>query len=254
MDFKKLFSIGQRSNPRTILKDDWRALIEKPCSSLNVGGFRPSGNLTSSCFGEIRASLQGEAWPEYNGEPLWPVCQLNLSDAPFVPAALADVAMLQVFVSGDFLSSDFLVVNSREKTPNSPFFIRCYGSLEQLQRTQEPNHTSTFKAFEAQWTDEILTDYPTHDTMPIDFDALGIGEYYEQEGVEGVMATKLGGWPICIQSEPWWDYRKEGREFEFALQVDSEPKANCWWGDAGTVYIARHKSNKNLWAIDIQFH
>lgn len=252
MVFKRLLGLGQKGARKTEPGTDWRKLVEKQCSSLIVGGFRPSGELTSSCFGEVRAARKGEIWPEYNGQALWPVCQLNLLDAPFVPDNLRDIAMLQIFVAEDYWSSDFVVTDSTDVNPSGPFFIRVYNTLENLQSVQVPRHTSTFKPFEARWKAEIQTDYPTHDTMPIDFDALGIGEYYEQDGIDGVQATKLGGWPSCIQSEPWWDYRTQGKGFEYALQIDSEEKAKCWWGDAGAVYIARHKNKKNLWAIDSQ--
>ncbi|WP_243614700.1 DUF1963 domain-containing protein [Shimia aestuarii] len=252
MNLKKLFSLGRNRIPKAKSETDWRSLIERRCSSLSVGGFRPSGELTSSCFGEVRASRKGEIWPELHGEALWPVCQLNLLDAPFVPDNLSDIALLQVFVSEDYWSSDFATVDSSEEVLKSPFFIRVYDSLAELQQVKVPSHKSPFKAFEARWNDQVQVDYPTHDTMPIDFDQLGIGDYYDQEGIDGVLATKLGGWPSCIQSEPWWDYRMEGQGFEYALQLDSEEKANCWWGDAGTVYIARHKTKKHLWAIDFQ--
>lgn len=233
---------------------DWRKLVEKPCSSLEVGGFRPSGELTASCFGEIRACLSGEKWPEHDDKPLWPVCQLNLMNAPYVPECLGDIAMLQVFASPEYGSSDFTIINSQENPPKSSFFIRFYKTLDGLEKASIPEHNSTFKAFEARWNNDVQLDYPTHDTMPIDFDALGIGDYYDQENIEQIHATKLGGWPSCIQSEPWWDYRKEGQGFQYALQIDSEPKAHCTWGDSGAVFIARHSTTKHLWAIDIQYY
>ncbi len=232
--------------------NDWRPLITKPASVLSVGGFRPSGGLTSSCFGEIRACREDEEWPIFDGKPLWPVCQLNLRDAPFVPEILNDIALLQIFVSQNHWSSNFDIIDSADAAPKSPFFIRKYESFDRLIPVTVPEHNSHFLAFEAKWKEGCLTDYPTHDTMPIDFSKLGIGDYYDQTDIEQLYGTKIGGWPCCIQGEPWWDYRKEGREFEFALQIDSEEKAKCYWGDSGSVYIARHQTNRSIWAIDIQ--
>ncbi|MDA8586818.1 YwqG family protein, partial [Rhodobacteraceae bacterium] len=229
----------------------WRQKIEKPCSALIVGGFRPTNELTSSCFGEVRASA-GEEWPSFNGQFLWPVCQLNLLDAPYVPECLKDIAVFQFFVFEEYWNFDVSTIDTVVKSPTGPFFIRTYNELDGISRAHIASHSSTFRPFEAKWKNSTLVDYPTHDTMPIDFDALGIGDYYDQEGVDQVQATKLGGWPSCIQSEPWWDYRAEGKEFEFALQIDSEDKAKCHWGDGGAVYLARHKTMKHLWAVDWQ--
>lgn len=160
--------------------------------------------------------------------------------------------MLQFFVADEYWKYEHSIIDATKGPLASPFYIRTYNTLDVLESVQAPNNTSPFKPFEAEWQKQILIDYPTHDTMPIDFDALDIGDYYDQEGVEQVYATKLGGWPSCIQSEPWWDYREEGKDFEFALQIDSEEKANCWWGDNGSVYVARHKTKKDLWVVDWQ--
>ncbi|MEQ8779073.1 MAG: DUF1963 domain-containing protein [Roseibium album] len=232
-------------------KSSWRSSIEKPCSSLTVGGFRPSNELTSSCFGEIRAA-EDENWPHLENKPLWPVCQLNLLDAPYVPDCLRDVAMLQFFVHEEYWRFDQSIVDVSKPTPSGPFFLKIYKGLDALKFVDPPNHDSPFKPLEAKWCKDVRVDYPTHDCMPFDFDALDIGDYCDQDGVETVFATKLGGWPSCVQSEPWWDYRKEGKDFEFALQFHSEEKANCWWGDNGVVYFARHKSNTDVWAVDWQ--
>ena len=231
---------------------DWRQLVTKPTSVLNIGGFRPSGEQTASYFGEIRVIKSDEVWPTHNGKSLWPVCQLNLTKAPFVPANLTDLSMIQVFVAEDCMLAGNVISNSSDKVPNSPFFIRCYRDIDALQPAVVPDHGSSILPFEARWNDDPSTDYPTHDTMPIDFDALGIGDFYDQDGIDGVWRTKIGGWPSCIQSEPWWDYREDGAEFEFALQINSEDKSKCWWGDGGSVYIARHRSDPNLWAFDTQ--
>ncbi len=70
MVFKRFLRLGQKRAQKTESATDWRKLIEKQCSSLIGGGFRPSGELTSSCFGEVRATRKGEVWPEYNGQAL----------------------------------------------------------------------------------------------------------------------------------------------------------------------------------------
>ena len=156
---------------------DWRPLVTKPCSALKVGRFRPTQRLTTSCFGEIRVAKAGQDWPKFKGRPLWPVCQLNLLDAPFVPPNLVGIAMIQVFVSDEYWSSDALIVDTDETTPNSPIVIRIYETLDGLQAFTPPDYASPYIPFESQWTEQPQIDYPTHDTMPIDFDALGVGDF-----------------------------------------------------------------------------
>jgi len=82
---------------------DWRKDVVRPALVLNVGGFCPTGELTKSCFGEVRAGLLGELWPMYNNRPLWPLCQLNLLDACFRPEALSDIALITIFIAKDYM-------------------------------------------------------------------------------------------------------------------------------------------------------
>ncbi|WP_316013668.1 DUF1963 domain-containing protein [Roseobacter sp. HKCCA0434] len=232
-------------------KPTWRKVIEKKCSTLAIGGFRPSNALRASCFGEVRAT-EGEVWPQFEGKMLWPVCQLNLLDAPYLPECLSDLAMVQLFVMDNYRQAKRCKVDTSISVPSGPFFLKTYGNLENLKPIETPTHGSPFKPFEAKWNEGVQIDYPTHDCLPFDFEELGLGEYYDQDIVAPIFATKLGGWPSCVQSEPWWDYRPEGKDFEFAFQIDSEEKANCWWGDNGVVYFARHQSNPDIWAVDWQ--
>ncbi len=232
---------------------DWREKIIKPSLSLNVGGFCPSGSLTASCFGEVRCQRKGESWPVYKDKPLWPLCQLNLAEASYRPEILQDVVLLTVFISPDYMTMAANIIDSSDENPYAGWYLRSYNSLDDLQAITCPDHKSPLRPFEARWDEQTSVDYPTHDTLPIDFDRLGIGDYYNQEGIETLNRTKLGGWPSCIQSEPWWDYSAEGDEFQYAFQIDSEPKSHWAWGDGGAGYIARSRNNPNRWALDFQW-
>lgn len=231
---------------------DWRSQITRPASVLEVGGFRPTNAPNTSCFGEVRVAKVPNDWPHRRGKPLWPVCQLNLLEAPFVPSGLEDLAMVQFFIADDYMSSDNVVADTDDEKSVSSFYVRAFPRLDHLVPVTAPSHGSVFLPFEARWLEKPKTDYPTHDTMPIDFDSLRIGSYYEQHEIDGVHKTKLGGWPSCIQSEPWWDYRDEGNGFEYVLQINSEEKSKCWWGHGGSVFVARHKTKRNFWAFDLQ--
>ncbi|WP_457648877.1 DUF1963 domain-containing protein [Profundibacter sp.] len=233
---------------------DWRKDVIRPALVLNVGGFCPTGELTKSCFGEVRAGLPGELWPTFNNRPLWPLCQLNLLDACFCPEALSDIALITLFIAKDYMGSTDSVIDSSASNPNSSWFLRSYKTLEGLQPVTGPDHASPLRPYECEWSEAVVEDYPTHDTIPIDFDALDIGEYYDQKGVHTANGTKLLGWPDCIQSEPWWECKPEGKDFDYLFQVDSEEKSGWYWGDGGAGYFARDRNNPNRWALDYQFY
>ena len=187
----------------------------------------------------------------YQNEPLAPLCQFNLTEAPFVPEILRDISLITIFIAEDFYGGETIQARNRNDLSDWIWCLRSYAHIEDLVPLVPPNFASSVRPFEAQWL-EAQTDYPTHDTMPIELPPDIDDRYYEIEGIETVNGTKLGGWPSCIQSEPWWDYRNEGKEFEYALQVDSEEKAGWMWGDAGAAYFARSKRDPNLWAFDWQ--
>ncbi|KZL09814.1 hypothetical protein PsAD26_03342 [Pseudovibrio sp. Ad26] len=219
-----------------------------------MGGFRPLGELDASCFGEVRLMHPDEDWPIYREKPLWPLCQLNLSAAPYRPSNLEDIALITVFISESYMDMASNVVDCTDVSPYAGWFLRAYKETGDLVPVTPPTHKSLLRPFEARWDSRVYEDYPTHDTLPIDFDELGLGDYYEQSGVGTLDATKLGGWPSCIQSEPWWYFDEEDQKFEYALQIGSEDKAGWMWGDTGSGFIARSKTNPNYWALDFQFY
>ena len=237
------------------MSEDWRARITRPALVLDVGGFRPSGRPDAPRFGEVRLERPGEVWPTFRDRPLWPVCQLNLSEAAFRPAGLEDVALLAFFATGDVASMGSTDWIDASLSPDGyAWFVRAYPSLDGLVTTSPPDHGSPLRPFEARWRDVPELDYPTHDLLDqAGYDEDALGDYYDHEGVRTLDGTKLGGWPRCIQSEPWWDYRGRGTDVRYVLQIDTEEKANWFWGDAGCGYLARSPSRPSVWALDFQF-
>ncbi|MCK7611607.1 DUF1963 domain-containing protein [Roseibium sediminicola] len=233
---------------------NWRDQIRRPALGLKVGGFKPTGNPCTTVFGDVRVQRAGEAWPTWKNKPLWPLCQLNLTEAAFMPAGLQDLAMVSVFIAEDYIESDALIVDAADPEPGWAWFLRTYQTLDGLETISAASKPdSPLQPFEARWAPETREDYPTQDTLPIDFEALGLGDYYAQDGIERLNGTKLGGWPSCIQSEPWWNHDPQGSEFEYVLQIDSEPKSGWMWGDSGNGFFARSNENPNRWALDFQF-
>ena len=231
--------------------ENWLRLIERSASQLEVGGFRPSERPEASSFGRVTLARPGEAWPIWQDRPLLPLCQLNISEAPFAPENIRDLSLIAVFVAKDFYDVDTLDTRLANDGSDHPWCIRAYARLDGLVTLTIPEFDSPIRPFEARWRD-IERDYPTHDLLPVDPPPEIEEDYYDIEGIRTLEGTKLGGWPLCIQSEPWWDHHASGREFEYALQVDSEEKAHWMWGDRGAAYFARSKADPNRWAFDWQ--
>lgn len=237
--------------PVGVTNENWREQIIRMTNPIEVGGFKPTQELTASVFGDVRVALKDEEWPVFEGTELWPLCQFNLNYAPLVPDELSDIKFISIFVHPDIIPKAQNIIDTTDVKTPKPLVIRTYRDLSKLIDINRPQITTPLKPFEIRWL-EPINDYPNHDCIPFDFDLLKIGDYYDQSDVVNIEATKLGGYPSTIQSEPWWDYKKNDHEFEFVMQIESESKANWGWGD-GAAFLARSKKNPHLWALDIQF-
>ena len=98
---------ARQHNPLLTLEDGEdliRQELRRTARPLQVGGFRPSGDPTATCFGEVRLRAAGEAWPTHKGTPMFPLLQLNVAEAGAQSGVLADCALITVFLSPDFQS------------------------------------------------------------------------------------------------------------------------------------------------------
>ena len=71
----------RRRDPLLTLEDGEEAIrqaLHRIARPLEVGGFRPTGSLDATCFGEVRLRAQGEDWPTHDGGPMLPLAQLNV--------------------------------------------------------------------------------------------------------------------------------------------------------------------------------
>ena len=251
----------------------WRERLARPALPLVIEG-APSADPTASVFGVVRLMAPEEDWPVHGGRPLWPMCQLNLAAAPWRPPILDGIALLTLFVAHDYYSLDDVVIDASASTFGNRWQLRAYSSLDGLVPAPEPDHGGPIRPSGIVWGKLVPDDYPTHELLPFDFDALGLGDYGEQPGVHTMHDSKLGGWPDTIQSEPWWatpllhgrlgipydeevapdlPHGAQATDFEFAFQIASEEGANWMWGDAGTASFARSRVNPALWGIDVQW-
>ncbi|MEP3295338.1 MAG: DUF1963 domain-containing protein [Pseudoruegeria sp.] len=223
----------------------------RPASSLEVGNFRPSNAPNSSYIGDVKLQKRGDIWPEFHGKPLWPLAQLNLTTAPFRPNGLQDIEMITIFVSEYFMEMAGNVVNSHEYAPVGGWYLRAYPRMSDLEDFIAPEHDSPIKATEARWRKYALGDHPTLAISGQSITDQSREDPIEEIEFDSVQGTKLGGWPNCLQSPPWWEQQQS--DFEYVLQLDSMPEAEWIWGEGGTAFIARSKKDPDRWALDYQF-
>ena len=227
-----------------------RQALERPCAPIVFD--RPATiDPFTSMFGAIRLSRKDEVWPEYEGTPLWPLCQINLTQAPILPQALSDLALLTVFISPEHAMAPTQIINTAKADPNATWALRSYTTLDRLTIPKQSAHGSTLSPRLGEWAD-VTADYANHDVAGQVVDTTE-NDVYGYEWCKSVQQTKLGGWPLTAQSEPWWGYQKSRDTWDFVMQIENEPNAG-WhgWGD-GVAFIARSRQRPHLWAIDVQF-
>jgi hypothetical protein len=228
------------------------ARFMRPASVAQIGGFRPSDDPLASWAGRVCLALPGETWPTSAGEPMLAVVQLNLTEAPYVPAVLSDVALITLFVG------------PREMPVNEPngtnWELRAYGSLDGLGKLEEPvpaqaadskaakGAPTRYMALPIRW--KQVDDHPAREDIPAEL----LDEYDELDDSDGAPSPhsglKIGGWPLCVQSEVGWN-RVDG--VEFALQVDSENRFGFTVGYGGVFYIGRRRNDgHDSWHADWQ--
>lgn len=224
--------------------------LERLCAPIT---FRQPANIDpfASMFGTVRLARKDEPWPTHAHEPLWPLCQLNLTHAPLRPDALHNVSLITVFIAPQHAEAPTHIIDTRMPDPNATWALRSYPTLQDLTIPQNPAHGSTLSPRLGEWG-PITPDYAGHDPALQVADTAAHG-LHVNDGSGPVQQTKLGGWPATAQSDLWWDRQKSSGTWDFVLQLSVEPAA-LWqgWGD-GAAYIARSRQRPHLWAIDVQF-
>ena len=223
----------------------YKKLNVRKAATLIPAGRRPTGDPLESNFGMTALAAPGEEWPSPNDEPMLLVCQINLSNAPEVPALLKDIQLITFFVRAED--------GIWPEEEGGDWVLRAYKSLDGLMPLMRPASLATRRrGFEARW--QVADDYPSHGDqgciLPKGFDE----DELDEAEVETLPQTKIGGWPEHVQSEPWWDYRAHAADPNYCLQIASELKAGFQWGDGGVILIARGTTpgTEDHWFLDCQ--
>lgn len=208
----------------------WRKKLARMASRMARLKARPPEDFTHSWFGKVLAAAPGETWPQHQGQAMWPLLQVNCTALPHVPEALADIALITVFIAQDFLP---------DGTENGDgWLLRAYKTGAPLVHLPAQQIKNPIRPFAAQW--EPIDDFPTHDDLPADFPDDLRDDYDDSGASENKAGTKVGGWPTTVQSEIFWaPMNAHPANPRFVFQVDSDPKANWQWGDGGVGYFGR---------------
>ncbi len=221
---------------------------------MQIGGFQPPTDPRTSWFGAVNLCAPGESWPEFEGAPMWPLAQLVLSQLPFRPPRLDDLAVITVFVGPHQLP--------RLSAPNGEgWCLRAYGPGISLVPLAAPPIQAPVRPFPLRPI-VVEEDYPMHEDVPRDvwplvdqLEQTEGSEYYDCDFVKTADGLKLGGWPSLIQSEIFWaPNQAHPARPEFVFQIDSTEKGNWGWGHGGVGYFGRgtRVGERDTWALEWQ--
>lgn len=228
------------------LVDELRTTLRRRAIRMEIGGFRPPEGMAGSWFGRVNLALPGEGWPESDAQPLHALAQIDLTELPFRPPHLEDVALITVFIADE---------PAWDGEPNGDgWCLRAYPDLSRLVPLAPVDTGSRINPFPMRPA-VIEDDYPSWEDVP-DPVAARIGDPYFDlfHTAEGF---KLGGWPYLVQSEIAWP-EGEGHPAApaYVFQIDSSFEADWMWGDAGMGYFGRGTApgETHRWALAWQCH
>jgi uncharacterized protein YwqG len=226
--------------------EEFRNQFDRKAIVMEIGGFRPSDDLTASWFGRVNLGAIGESWPLQDGRPMLALAQVNLTELPFRPPGLDDIDFITIFVGPEKLP----VLQERN---GSHWVLKTYKKVEDIVRLEKPNSPSSIKPFQMR-PKVVEHDYPCFDDVPLAFNEQ-IWKAYEDHQYENVGGFKLGGWPSLIQSElTWAPFNQHPANPQYVFQIDSTEKGNWMWGDNGVGYFGRGTvdGKGDDWALEWQ--
>ena len=213
--------------------------------ALTYGG-RPLNPAPLSAYGMVTLGKKGEEWPMINGVHMMPIVQIDLSNLPFKPAGLEDVALLVLFMDSNAEHYPF------ESNNGTNWELRTYSSIDELVPIETPDVDREHWPTRQMYLEVIENEYPDREDafsiygeMP-EFD----DEYISHPGIPEEVNenyslnynnspnSKLGGWPSLIHdSIEWAPWNKEPAKPKYVFQIYSEDTFP--WGGNGFGYFGR---------------
>lgn len=235
------------AKPKRLKASDIIERYGKPCTLLIPDLEADEGDPHGSWLGHVAVAAPGEAWPEFDRQPLAPIAQLRLDQMPFVPEELRDLQMITVFAQ---FEEGHVGQGLIDRTPGS-WIVRSYTNATDLVEIERPDAEFGFGG--APLTYQLLErDTPDWDDVSNDIE---LDEWPEDE-LDRDSRSRVGGWPILIQSEICWaPLNKHPANPKYAFQIDSDVDLNLFFGDGGTIYFGRGTGkHRALWEMDWQCH
>jgi len=221
--------------------------VSRPCSTFQVGGFRPSEEIQESWLGRVSHFLPEEDIPiDKHGKRMIELGQFYLLDLPYVPDSLSDIVLLTVFISSELEGDSDLM--------DDCFLVREYKDISALIRKEVTSKAGGLKAFPLK-VNPVEQDYPVWDgggLTPEQEDAFialeGSNEITDYFDVTShTYGHKFGGYPSFCQ--PGVDLDPH----EFVFQVSSDSKIQLNVIDGGNLTFWRHPVDGS-WKIYYDFY
>jgi len=222
--------------PAAASKREREALFERRTSLMKRAEESESADPVGSWFGSVQAGLPGEEWPEYEGVPMLPLCQLRCEEISALPSMLNNLALICVFTA--FVGEEALSPEGER------WVVRAYESLVGLVPIAYPGDTGGIRAYPIRW--QARVDSP-HDqaglpeTLWMDF------AVYRDYPRNIFKESKVGGYPSVGRSkEPLLDKLQTDFVFQTVIQGDFP-----WLrGPGGTlVFSYAYEYSGNRWSL-----
>lgn len=211
---------------------------------------------------------KGEAWPQWQGRPLAPLCQLRLDQAPFVPEELSGIACITIFMDFDDEGVAETLLDEHDKyrdqclVPNGrAWALRAYESMDELVEIKAPKARWIFSAKPGEWV-FVEQDLPTSHEFPDR--AVDTSKWPVEAHESRLGGVRVGGWPSIIQWPlPWGPRRLAPMTFagklvpwtrpkfdpHYALEVTSIPECDLCIYDAGAFFFGRGRKDRSRWCF-----
>lgn len=185
-----------------------------------------------SMLAGVTHGLPREDWPCRNGDPLVPVVQLNLSDVPYRPPLMRDVAFLTLFVHPDLWSD--------ADAADNDWCLRTYRSTRELVALKLPESQNASTNLEP----VLVEDYPCFEELNKAQDESFSKRLSKAHPTWS--GIKIGGWPL--ENGLFSDHAAQPN---YLIQVDSPHQTHSI---RGRIYIGRGTApgKKNEWVLQWQ--
>jgi hypothetical protein len=249
---RSLFGTWETLPPGAANEDEIRALFWRPSSLMQPATEILAGDPSGSWFGSVRVAAPEEKWPEYEGKPMLPLCQLRCSEIPTLPPALSEFALICVFAA--FVGEEALSPEGER------WLVRTYTSLEDVVPAIYPGDASSIRAYPIAWEVLQKDTPPSLSSVPeehwIDFIASGLNLRRPTEH------SKVGGYrtardprlmpPNKLTAQMLKDMQvtvQMQSEFVFQIVINGDfPWLN---GAGGILYFSyAEQGNTRIWTLN----